>query len=95
MLLQMPCNLGLYVKPLCFPAREDLHSPLCNCVQGVEWGKSLPPVLLLHGTSDTCALVSNATQFSRALEEAGAQVCWPLWSLSSISVHAIILQICS
>lgn len=40
----------------------------------MEWGKSLPPVLLLHGTADTCALVSNATQFSRALEEAGAQV---------------------
>ena len=45
-----------------------------QCAQGVEWGESLPPVLLLHGTSDTCALVSNATQFSQALDEAGAQV---------------------
>ena len=42
--------------------------------QGVKWGQSLPPVLLLHGTADTCALVSNAAQFSRALEEAGAEV---------------------
>ncbi|CAL5224096.1 g6725 [Coccomyxa viridis] len=50
-----------------------LFSPT-YCIKGVEWGKSLPPVLLLHGTSDTCALVSNATQFSQALEEAGAQV---------------------
>lgn len=23
-------------------------------MQGVEWGKSLPPVLLLHGTKDAC-----------------------------------------
>ena len=43
-------------------------------LQGVEWGKSLPPVLLLHGTEDTCALVSNATQFAGALKEAGARV---------------------
>ena len=47
---------------------------LCRVMQGVEWGESLPPVLLLHGTADTCALVSNATQFDKALEEAGAQV---------------------
>ena len=50
------------------------ESSLCCGMQGVEWGESLPPVLLLHGTADTCALVSNATQFDRALEEAGAQV---------------------
>lgn len=51
-----------------------LYPRMLECMQGVEWGKSLPPVLLLHGTADTCALVSNATQFSKALEEAGAQV---------------------
>ena len=50
------------------------ESLLCRGLQGVEWGESLPPVLLLHGTADTCALVSNATQFDKALEEAGAQV---------------------
>ncbi|CAK0731873.1 hypothetical protein CVIRNUC_000054 [Coccomyxa viridis] len=50
-----------------------LFSPT-YCIKGVEWGESLPPVLLLHGTADTCALVSNATQFDKALEEAGAQV---------------------
>ena len=50
------------------------ESLLCCGLQGVEWGESLPPVLLLHGTADTCALVSNATQFDKALEEAGAQV---------------------
>ena len=47
-------------------------------VQGVKWGQSLPPVLLLHGTADTCALVSNAAQFSHALEEAGAEVGYQL-----------------
>lgn len=31
-------------------------------------------MLLLHGTADTCALVSNATQFAKALREAGAEV---------------------
>jgi acetyl esterase/lipase len=46
-------------------------------VQGVTWGESLPPILLLHGTADTCALVSNATQFKEALEEAGAKVGHP------------------
>lgn len=50
-------------------------------MQGVEWGESLPPVLLLHGTADTCALVSNATQFSKALEEAGAKVGCLSWHL--------------
>ena len=50
------------------------ESLLCHGMQGVEWGESLPPVLLLHGTADTCALVSNATQFDKALKEAGAQV---------------------
>lgn len=52
-------------------AAAQAHSMLA---QGVKWGQSLPPVLLLHGTADTCALVSNAAQFSRALEEAGAEV---------------------
>ena len=42
--------------------------------QGVAWGSALPPVLLLHGTADTCALVSNATQFAKALREASADV---------------------
>ena len=45
----------------------------CAAAQGVSWGSNLPPVLLLHGTADTCALVSNATQFAKALQEAGAQ----------------------
>lgn len=31
-------------------------------------------MLLLHGTDDMCALVSNAVQFKKALQEAGAQV---------------------
>ena len=43
-------------------------------MQGVDWEESLRPVLLPHGTADTCALVSNATQFNGALEEAGSQV---------------------
>lgn len=60
--------------PCCCFISLRLYSKMLKCMQGVEWGKSLPPVLLLHGTADTCALVSNATQFSKALEEAGAQV---------------------
>ena len=50
------------------------ESLLCRGMQAVEWGESLPLVLLLHGTADTCALVSNATQYVEALEKAGAQV---------------------
>lgn len=42
--------------------------------QGVEWGASLPRVVLLHGTADTCALFNNATQFRDALREVGAKV---------------------
>ena len=60
-------------------------------MQGVEWGTSLPPVLLLHGTSDTCALVSNATQFSQALDEAGAQVSCCLSSPSIFGRTSIVL----
>ncbi|EIE18373.1 PRENYLCYSTEINE methylesterase [Coccomyxa subellipsoidea C-169] len=52
-------------------AALKLFSPT-YCVKvgiGVEWGASLPRVLLLHGTRDTCALYSNATQFRDALLE--------------------------
>lgn len=45
-----------------------------DLAQGVEWGAQLPRVLLLHGTGDTCALFSNATQFRDALLEVGAKV---------------------
>ena len=43
-------------------------------LQGISWGKSLPPVLLLHGDSDTCAPIDNAEKFAKALEQEGAQV---------------------
>ncbi|KAK9918580.1 hypothetical protein WJX75_005121 [Coccomyxa subellipsoidea] len=54
-------------------AALKLFSPT-YCVKGVEWGAQLPRVLLLHGTGDTCALFSNATQFRDALQEVGAKV---------------------
>ncbi|KAK9798997.1 hypothetical protein WJX73_000658 [Symbiochloris irregularis] len=44
------------------------------CVKGVHWGHTLPSVLLLHGTADTCAPLNNAVQFAEALREAGANV---------------------
>eukprot|EP00884_Botryococcus_braunii_P011670 jgi/Botrbrau1/20503/Bobra.145_2s0061.1 len=46
---------------------------------GVKWGRGLPQVLLLHGSEDGCALVTNAVQFKKALEEAGAQVALMLY----------------
>ncbi len=50
--------------------------------QGVEWGASLPRVVLLHGTADTCALFSNATQFRDALREVDAKVrCAPAFRI--------------
>ncbi|CAL8465640.1 g5176 [Coccomyxa elongata] len=54
-------------------AALKLFSPT-YCVKGVEWGASLPRVVLLHGTADTCALFNNATQFRDALREVGAKV---------------------
>ena len=64
-------NPDLAALTVCIPGAG--LQPLAAAAQGVTWGSDLPPVLLLHGTADTCALVSNATQFARALEEAGAQ----------------------
>ncbi len=43
-------------------------------MQGISWGKHLPPILLLHGDSDTCAPIDNAQKFAKALEEEGARV---------------------
>ena len=57
---------------------DDLSA---DVAQGVEWGAQLPRVLLLHGTGDTCALFSNATQFRDALQEVGAKVMTLLCNL--------------
>ena len=44
-------------------------------VHGARYAHLMPPVLLLHGTRDTCAPLHNATQFTKALLGAGIQVC--------------------
>ena len=43
-------------------------------VHGARYAHLMPPVLLLHGTRDTCAPLHNATQFAKALLGAGIQV---------------------
>lgn len=43
-------------------------------VHGARYAHLMPPVLLLHGTRDTCAPLHNATQFAKALQGAGIQV---------------------
>ena len=60
----------------CSLARLQLHcsSVSCQRLQGSSWAKQLPPVLLLHGDSDSCAPIHNAEQFAAALEEAGASI---------------------
>ncbi len=43
-------------------------------VHGAQYAHLMPPVLLLHGTKDTCAPLYNAKQFHQALHRAGIQV---------------------
>ena len=43
-------------------------------VHGAQYAHLVPPVLLLHGTKDTCAPLLNAQQFDQALQRAGIQV---------------------
>ncbi len=43
-------------------------------VHGAHYAHLMPPVLLLHGTADTCAPLYNAKQFHQALHRAGVQV---------------------
>ena len=38
-----------------------------------QYAAKMPPVLLLHGTDDTCALVKNVMQFEEALRKAGVK----------------------
>ncbi|DBA78860.1 hypothetical protein WJX77_001686 [Trebouxia sp. C0004] len=42
-------------------------------VHGAQYAHLMPPVLLLHGTKDTCAPLYNAKQFHQALHRAGIQ----------------------
>lgn len=43
-------------------------------MQDISWGADLPPILLLHGDSDTCAPIDNAVKFYKALKLEGAKV---------------------
>ena len=58
-------------------------------VHGAQYASLMPPVLLLHGTKDTCAPLANAQQFDQALQRAGIQVMFmkqsPLLAASSLS----------
>eukprot|EP00891_Asterochloris_glomerata_P004744 jgi/Astpho2/4744/e_gw1.00067.198.1_t len=49
-------------------------SPVYFVMQAeAQYAAKMPPVLLLHGTDDTCALVKNVMQFEEALRKAGVK----------------------
>lgn len=58
-------------------------------VHGARYAHLMPPVLLLHGTRDTCAPLHNATQFAKALLGAGIQVV--CFTPCTVDVHACYL----
>lgn len=58
-------------------------------VHGARYAHLMPPVLLLHGTRDTCAPLHNATQFAKALLGAGIQVV--CFTFGTVDVHACCL----
>ncbi|KAK9805124.1 hypothetical protein WJX72_000318 [[Myrmecia] bisecta] len=66
---------GLFDRIMSLDGKPQLKllSPT-YCIKQFAYSKELPPVLLLHGTQDTCALVANAVQFADALRESGALV---------------------
>lgn len=59
-------------------------------VHGARYAHLMPPVLLLHGTRDTCAPLHNATQFAKALLGAGIQVCGLI--IGTVHVHSCLVN---
>ena len=59
-------------------------------VHGARYAHLMPPVLLLHGTRDTCAPLHNATQFAKALLGAGIQVCG--LTIGTVHVHSCLVN---
>ena len=66
---------SLFDRIMSFQGKTQLKvlSPT-YCVHNAQYSHLVPPVLLLHGTRDTCAPLSNAAQFEGALQRAGIEV---------------------
>ena len=66
---------SLFDRIMSFQGKTQLKvlSPT-YCVHNAQYSHLVPPVLLLHGTRDTCAPLSNAVQFEGALQRAGIEV---------------------
>ena len=62
-----------------------------------QYAAKMPPVLLLHGTNDTCALVKNVMQFEEALRKAGVKASGRLevstvsWVFLALAIAAAVL----
>ena len=73
---------------------HQLPGPHISCAAVMQaeaqYAAKMPPVLLLHGTDDTCALVKNVMQFEEALRKAGVKASG-LLEVSTVSCMFMFL----